>query len=476
MSTALDRRAEAAAAAVRAAVTHLEPAAGELPEAPRRRWPALAAAVALVAAAVAGALLLERDAGRDVVAGPSGSLPRLVVDDLPEDLTEAGAVDLPAPGSLDATFRLYGRGDGEDPLRDGDVGILVSRSAGSFSVSEGRQVQVRGVEGTSGQDPTYGWSLAWEEPDVGSVLLHSRSMSGSELLQLAEGLRREGDDLLLDPPAGYGLVADQPGLPGLVPAFVGSGDEVSAVEYGSRDGERSLTVAVAVDRPGALDALRWLGGRSTRAVEIRGHDGWFVPPSTDSAVPLSIIGWREQQGVLVTVGGFGLTEDELRTAAESLRPATDEEWEELQASAAEEVLAQSEDMPALAGTSTWRYSRDGDEGVCFEVLDEGGASGTCYSDEPRLSEGAEQADQGWWFHGRVADEVVRVALRQGAAAPQLVDTVPMEGGGRAWAALLPNGGATKITALDAAGGAVEEVTFDTETRAEGAEATTGTTA
>jgi hypothetical protein len=207
---------------------------------------------------------------------------------------------------------------------------------------------------------------------------------------------------------------------------------------------------------------------------VRGHEGWFVPASTDGdALQITALGWREGTGVLVTVTGFGLTEDELRAAAESLRPATDEEWDELLARGDDAPIS-NEDMPTLAEGPSWRYARDGDDGVCFEVVEAAGASGTCYSDGPRLSEGAEQTDEGWWFHGRVADEVAQVVLQQDGEAPQRVDTVPMDGGGRAWAALLPNGGATTLTALDAAGGEVERTTFDAGVGVERPDSTTST--
>jgi hypothetical protein len=473
MTTALDRRAGEAAAAVRAAVAHLEPPPGELPGPARRRWPALAAAVALAAAAVAGAVLVERNVDRDVVAGPTGPLPRLVVGDVPEGMSATGATEVPGPGSPASTFRLYGEGDADDPLRDGDVGIVVmSGDAGSFA-TPGGEVRVRGVQGTMGEDPDYGWSLTWREAGVGSVLIHSRSMSEAEVLGVAEALRREGDGLVLDqPPDSYRLVADLPGLP----VLFGAGDDGSQVRYESADAARWLSVAVVAERPGAFDAIRWLGGRNASETAVRGHDAWYLPPSGGAAISTSMLGWREQPGVLVTVAGTGLSEDELRAVAESLRPATDGEWEELLASGSEEVTATNEDMSTLAEGPSWRYARDGDEGVCFEVVEAGFPSGTCYSDGPRLSEGAEQVEAGWWFHGRVSDDVVRIALQQGDRAPQLVDTVPVEGGGRAWATLLPDGGVTRIAALDAAGAELEQTTFDTGPRVEPPGSTTSTTA
>jgi len=476
MSTALDRRAEAAAAAVRAAVAHLEPVPGERPARPRRRWPVLVAAVALVAAAIGGAVLVERDDGDDVVAGPSGALPRLVVGDLPEGLRPTGASELPALGSSLSTFRLYGRGSEDDPFADGDLGILVYRDLGSLTVlGVPSQVRVRGVDGSSTDDRSYGRSLSWQEPGVGSVLLRSRTLTQMQLIEFAEALRRDGEDLVVDQaPGGYGPIADLRGAPGVTALALAPGDRGPTVNYGSADHARSLFVTVVVDHPGALEAFRWLGGTSTERTTVRGRGGWFLPTPDDEAVlPMNALAWREGPGVLVDVSGFGLTEAEVRAAAESLRPATDAEWDELLAT--DGVVSWDEDMPTLAEGTGWRYARDGDEGVCFEVLDPMGSVGNCYSDPPRLSEGAEQTEDGWWFHGRVSDEVVRVSLQQERGAPRVVDTVPLEGGGRAWAALLPEGGGTTITALDAGGAEVDRTALDAGAGESARPATTTTT-
>jgi hypothetical protein len=283
MSTALDRRAEAAAAAVRAAVAHLEPVPGARPAPPRRRWPVLVAAVALVAAAIGGAVVVEGDDGDDVVAGPSGAIPRLVAGDLPAGVAPAGATELPVPGASSSTFRLYGRGDADDPFADGDVGVVIYRDVGPFT-APGKDVEVRGARGSLAEDASYGRSLTWHEAGVGSIGLQSRSMEEAQLHAVAEGLRRQGDDLVVDrPPDGYRLVADLRGLPGIATDAMAPGDRGSAVQYQSDHGDRSLTVTVVVDRPGALEAVRWLGGKGARSTSVRGHDGWLLPISAEEA-------------------------------------------------------------------------------------------------------------------------------------------------------------------------------------------------
>jgi hypothetical protein len=458
VSTPFDRRAEAAAAAVRAAVADLQPAPGQGPEPFRRRWPALVAAVVLLVTAIGGVVLLRRDDGDTVVAGPGDEVPRLVVGDLPDGLRPTGASDLPAEGSVATTFRLYGRGTGEDPSRDGDVAVFVLLGQGSVAPIGGN-VTVRGVDGSLTEDETFGRTLAWEEPDVGSVFVMSHSLPRAQLLEVAASLRRSGDDLVLErPPDGFRLIADLRGVPGVTPGVVVPGDRGSTVRYQSDDGERMLTVTGIGDSPGALDTVRWLGGERTRRVEVRGHDAWLAPSTTEAIMPVTTLGWRERPGRLVTVAGTGLSDEELRTAAEGLRQADDAEWADLLGST-DDAVDTAEDATDLAVSPPWRYTQDDDGSLCFEVeRADGVASGSCSGPDaladPRVYEGAEQVDEGWWLHGRVPDRAVRVAVQAEGGERQVVDTIADEGGGRVWAALLPEPGRTvTITALD--GGAAE---------------------
>jgi hypothetical protein len=76
---------------------------------------------------------------------------------------------------------------------------------------------------------------------------------------------------------------------------------------------------------------------ATTATEVRGHPAWFssheLPGFDDgegivpgSQGPISALVWEEAPGVLVLVQTFGPSEDAARALAESLRPATGDEW------------------------------------------------------------------------------------------------------------------------------------------------------
>lgn len=91
-----------------------------------------------------------------------------------------------------------------------------------------------------------------------------------------------------------------------------------------------------------LAAVRWVWSAHTPA-DVGGHDAWYGQHSLEatqaaanqrsdgsapaiSAEPGGAVMWQEAPGVIVAVQGYGLSEDELLAAAESLRPATDAEW------------------------------------------------------------------------------------------------------------------------------------------------------
>ena len=465
MSTSLDRRAETAAAAVRAAAADLQPPPEAVPPAAPRRWPVLVAALVLVIAAVTGAVVLQRDDGDTVVAGPNDTL-HLIPGQVPGGLAPGGASDLPADGGGDRVLDLYGKGPDDDALRDGDVAVLVIGRDSSPDGDNEEVVQVRGVAGQAHEEAGSS-GVRWEEPGLGSVALVSHSLGSDELVRLADGLQRQGERLVLDPATGFEHVSDVYGSLETLLYRVIPGARSAVVHYQS-EGEvvaRTLFVVVTVDEPGLLDSFRWLGGTEARRTTVRGHEGWFLPGSdSDDFSPYLALGWRERPGVLVTISGLGISEDELRAAAESLRPASDQEWHDLVAAATDESGA-----PSLAAGEGWRYTSDSDGGVCFEVeVGDDASSGACSApgglDRPQLYEGASVVEDGTWVHGRVGDDVARVAVRPEGGRRRVVDTIPIEGGGRAWAALVPAGGArVGIVALTADGTQVQrtEVTPDT---------------
>jgi hypothetical protein len=287
------------------------------------------AAVVLLVAAIGGVVALQRDDGGTVVAGPSGpALLRLVPDEVPAGLELTIATDLPGEGSMDSATRVYGRGDDDDPYRDGDLAVTLMPGDDAFAPAEGN-VDVRGVRGELIADEDVGATLLWAEPGLGSVMVVSHTLDGAQLVAFAEGLRREGDDLVGPPPEGLSLLAELDSR--VAPPSAIAGDEGSSVVYQQPDGARLLGVTTLANEPDVVAFYRWVLGDEARPTTVRGHDGWSSPRVPDAGGPGSSSGllWEERPGVIVAVSGPGLSEDEVRRAAESLQPATEDEWEAL---------------------------------------------------------------------------------------------------------------------------------------------------
>jgi hypothetical protein len=328
MTSQLDRRAGAAAAAVRAAVADLAPRTEAAPAPRRPRWPALVAAVVLVVAAIGGVVVLQRDDGESVVAGlPGVEGLRLIPDDVPAGLELHLATDLPGEGSQESTFKVYGRGPEDDPFRDGDLAIIVTQD-GDVRIPPEGNVELRGVPGDLSADEGQGGTLSWGEPGLGSVMVVSRTVEGEQLVAFAEGLRREGHDLVGTPPAGLTLVAD---LDSQAPAGGGvPSDAGSSIFYQQPESGRTLGVTTVPDEPGMVEVFRWLSGGEARRTTVRGHAGWVAASFPDGGGTLSSgLVWHEGPGVLTAVSATGLDEEEVRRVAEGLRPATDDQWQAL---------------------------------------------------------------------------------------------------------------------------------------------------
>ena len=193
--------------------------------------------------------------------------------------------------------------------------------------------------------------MLWEEAEGLTVSVASRTLDVDQLVSIAEGLAVDADARTVD----IGSLPD--GLPGpLEPVAAAGVDEVTFGDPRDRPaGEASRPpdtwrptcptstsssdnafVAEISGDAADLAVLRWASGATT-ATEVRGHPGWSgsheLPGFDDgegivpgSQGPLSALVWEEAPGVLVLVQTFGPSEDEARAMAESLRPATDDEW------------------------------------------------------------------------------------------------------------------------------------------------------
>jgi hypothetical protein len=344
----LDSRARDAAAGLRSAADRRVRPAWE-PPGPRRGMPprpvlAVAAALVVVAIVAAAGLVLRTGDGDDeLIPTEAGGVPVLIPDAVPDGLTALGAKDLPpAPEEIDAeriSTAVFGDAAADDPFAGGELGVTMLHGSGGDPVGES-PITVRGHAGWTTVVPTTGRVfVTWEEaPDV-LVAVNSATFARADLVDVAEGLTFDAGHTRFDAtvlPPGMSLVGslDDAAFTGArAPALLPDATSGHLVGYrGVVDGRlRSLTVAVLSVDPDEELAVRWGLGEPAGEAEVRGHPGVLGSQPADGAddAVLSVM-WEEQPGVFCVVAG-DVERSDLLAAAESLRPASEQEWADLKA-------------------------------------------------------------------------------------------------------------------------------------------------
>jgi hypothetical protein len=393
----LDDRAARAATSLRETV-----AAGldddELPRlasARRRRWQAAVAAVVVLIAGAGVVLTIGGDDdGQPVVAGPGEGatgepLPRLIADPVPEGMRVDHADDRSvaelrggAMADVGGVVSMYGDPHVQDPFAERDAVVMVvaapegSTEAVEDHVSLGTPVTVRGQEGQygDGSDGRPPW-IAWMEDDRVAVELSSHSLSRDELVEVAGALELSDPDVPPGEtlPGGFALVASTP-----TQALIGTSDSASISYSGDSAG---IFLHVVRASEGFLAYARWAQTGQGEDVVVRGRDAtlWLSEHPAgedDELVQQASMIWLERPDVVVSLNAWGIPPSRLLAVAESLRPATDEEWEALQRAATEppeEAIASGED-----GDVKWYVTIDTESrgGPTMCVNADGPSSGT----------------------------------------------------------------------------------------------------
>jgi hypothetical protein len=352
MTVDLDTRMRSAGDSLVRASERLSPA---VPPRSLRPVAMLAAAAVTAVALAAGAVAVVSDGGSDGgdPATTATTAPQLVPDVVPDGLRSAGVVELPADdaGAPSQTISLYGDPAADDPVAASDLAVLTIATS-IPSDQGGEPVTVRGHEGLVGEVLPFATTVYWEEAEGFTIMLASRTLAVGQLVAAAEGLAVDADARTVD----LGGLPD--GLPGPLNPVASS--DIRDVRFGVRTvlplrqstaghvvGYRpdhytafgNAFVATFAGDEADLAILRWSAGATT-ATEVRGHAGWsgsYELPGFDdgegivpgSQGPLSTVVWEEAPGVLVLVETFGPELDEARAMAESLRPATGDEWDRM---------------------------------------------------------------------------------------------------------------------------------------------------
>lgn len=374
----------------------------ELEAAPADRtvWlvPVGAAAVVLMVGALV--LLVGRTDGTEpVVAGPGGGaagpLPRLIADPVPDGMQVEIASDQRdrelAPG-LAGRVSLYGDPEATDPFAAGDLAVMVlvapiEEHEPDLNSTDAREVEVRGGTGwVREEDPTR--TVGWREGEDTTVELTSRSMETTDLLAVAEALdvtdpAEPADEL----PGGLRLVATTP--------MAELHGEMALVAYGGSDAGLSLNVLRAPEA--FVTYIRWMQADAPDDVEVRGRAGALWHTRYDDAPSAGagnvMLVWAESPDVMVNMSAWGLDADEVLAIAETLRPATDEEWDELRGDAgsfdrppAETIVTASSDD----GVRWWLEVDPGGSGaaMCLHVAGDRDGFTSCVGHASDLAPGA----------------------------------------------------------------------------------------
>jgi hypothetical protein len=337
-----------------------------------------AAAAAVVAVVAAGVAISGQDDSGSVDTGsttPAGTeLPYLVPDHLPAGLSLAGAHALGQPTWYDNTV-VYGR-----PAAEGlpDVDLTVSWVNANDEATHGSStayspVTVRGHDGyacsgaaCAGVGPGVQAAVEWTERAGKFFYLASPTLTVEQLVAIADGLVIGGHVDDEDGPRGavfvigldevnlgtvpddlpapleelgrrdYRMDLSRPTIPidvdgSLSPAEMGPPDMVH-LDYRLDDPTGALTVEVEPGEDFDLADTVAIGAGEPIA-DVRGHPAWSItlPPGPGFDVERRSIVWQEAPGVVVAIETFGTDYDVdvLRDVAESLRPATDAEWQDM---------------------------------------------------------------------------------------------------------------------------------------------------
>ena len=338
---ALDRRGRAAAAAVRSAVAAtlvadrptgaggvadpaVAPYAPPSVRRPRRGWMLAAAAALLAVAAVAGSVLaLRGDDDPPVMSGGGG--PILLPDWLPDGFAPGQAIDFRTVGDVlpDGRVVAYGLTAAADPWAGPTIAVVRVDQEWTPDTDEapvaygGRQVWAVG----DGTVPAYAWG------DGGAtMMITGQGVDAGVLAAAAAAATVEPAVPAGALPAGFAELARggrsaTHALPSV--GYDALGDAVAVTWYPDGVARQDRGIAVA-QRPGTeaeVDLAR-LGDPAGRAVETRGRHAALA------TTPGPLVQWWED-GMLVTVAGIGVPQEDVLRVAEGLRPAGPGELEDL---------------------------------------------------------------------------------------------------------------------------------------------------
>jgi hypothetical protein len=282
----------------------------------RRRfapWNVLAPAAAVAVVLVVLALMAGGQGGRPLrVAGEPDALHLMPTGVEPRFRLVNVATAKTGGPSGPTTYRAFGRRGPDGVGLEASVVITIPGDlARNGAEPDPAPLRVLGQDVIVGTNPFGQRALRWYQADGREVGLLTYGLSPAEVVTVVESLLR-GD-----------ASTDAPTLPaGLRPIDVGSlpsgASPVSILDWESDDGAR-FTMSVVEGAGATLDgvAVSMPGGRARK---LRATTAIYLPAAD------GYLAWLERPQTVVSLHGAGLSEQDLVSIAQGLRPVADEQW------------------------------------------------------------------------------------------------------------------------------------------------------
>jgi hypothetical protein len=471
MTTDLDTRLRAASDSLRRSVEGLS--ADGLPR--RHRLPLVAVALLVVLMVAAALVVLWDDDRRLDVATGSSEVPRLIAEDVPHGLAPTGAVELPLKDQIissAASITVYGDPAADHPFAAVDLGVLVVDSE-TFD-TDGEPVTVRGRQGAASDDSRFGVTITWREDAATQIMLASHRLDRGQLLAIAEQLVVDGHTVTLGSvPSGLSGPLEQIG--GMADLSLGTALPVPEsasgymVGYQAENIDRTIIAATFAGGASDLAVIRWMG-RADRPADVRGHSAWvgaYELGATTATIGGTVEGstlrtlvWEESPGVVAVIQASDTTEAELLAIAESLRAASDEDWQSLIARVAADDESDEESATATTATAlpssrppavpddavvylqgdyadgTWAVYIDAAGSLCGETASGDAGSGVCTDTQERAVTLRDNDGNAVAIFGTLPEGATELSIPGSTASPQ---TNVIEDGQTIYAAVIQYG-------------------------------------
>lgn len=331
--------------------------------APRRRprwvvWTSVVAVVGVLAG-VGAALWSRRDddpgyLGIPIAAGPQPDL-RWTLDPMPAGWTAFGAAEMVQPGfsfswSAMGSFWMSAYGTSDDPLAPTIVlGIgdeLNAQGPMSTATVDMRRFESDGVVGVCGTEE-FGWRRCMVTKDSLQVQSHSRGLTDDELRTALASVRSVGGAPVVaenDLPDGLSSLGSWHNQVPSTICAVHEGAVAATVGFGGTSGKVGLQV-------GRADEQELAFGFETRDLHARVVDGVTYYEGIYLADYLRTLVW-ERDGLAFEFTAVGQVDVDLVQLAQTLRPASSDEWDAAISAAATQISRSQESTTTTESAPT----------------------------------------------------------------------------------------------------------------------------